>query len=205
MGHPPDRQAARSPIVTFAGLFGVAQVLFWTAWWVAYRILPTGALSGRTGAAALPLEHLEPVPRALAVLAWNALVAGAFVAGANLWRVRRLPLGFVPALAYWMLYGLILGSNSFALPLAERPAPSLAVLLGRSGILELTAYLLVAAATADRARWLQEGWWRAHVRRLEPRPLGAVHRGMILLAAVLLVAGTVREVAQWCAAAGGCR
>jgi hypothetical protein len=192
-------------MVTFAGLLGVAQVLFWTAWWVAYRILPEGALRGRTGAAALPLEHLEPVPRALAVLAWNALTAGAFVAGANLWRVRRLPLGFVPAVTYWILYGLMLGSNSFALPLTERPAPSLAVLLGRSGILELTAYLLVAAATADRARWLQEGWWGGRVRRLEPRPLGAVHRGMVLLAAVLLVAGAVREVAQWCAAAGGCR
>ncbi|MER3559480.1 MAG: hypothetical protein C4336_08625, partial [Armatimonadota bacterium] len=27
------------PLVSFAGLFGVAQVLFWVAWWVGYRLL----------------------------------------------------------------------------------------------------------------------------------------------------------------------
>lgn len=198
------RQAPFAPVLTFAALLAAAQALFWAAWWFGYRFLPEGALRGRTGAAALPLENLDPLWRALAVLAWNAFAACVFVAGANLLRVRQLPLGFVPPLAYWAMYGLILGTNSFAVPMAERPTPSPALFFQRSGVLELTAYLVVAAATAGRARWRQEGWLGGPVKRLEPRPPQPVERVMLALAAVLLIAGAVREVAQWCGAAGGC-
>ena len=189
---------------TLVRLFAVAQALFRLAWWFAYRWLPEGVLRGGTGASALPLERLSFWPRLLGIIAWNTLAAGLLVAGANRLQVRRLPLGFVPPLAYWLLYGLLLGSNSFATPLPARPAPSLALALQRSGLLELTAYLLVAAATARWARWRQEGWLWGPVRPLSPAPLGAGERGMLVAAAGLLIAAAARETLMWCAAAGGC-
>ncbi|MFO7246568.1 MAG: hypothetical protein FWJ62_07680 [Thermaerobacter sp.] len=139
----PGRPA---PLRTLVVLLIAAHALFWSAWWLGFSLLPEGVLRGSSAASLLPLERLGAVPRALAVLAWNAAVAALLVAGANLVRVGRLPLGVLPPLYYWTLYGLLLGTNSFATPLPERVAPSLAVLLGRAGVLELHAYLLVAAA-----------------------------------------------------------
>lgn len=203
---PPrhGRAILLAPLRTFLRLFAAAQLLFWAAWWVGYAWLPETALRGRTGAALLPLERLPAGPRMLAVLGWNGLVAASFVAGANLIRVRRLPLGFVPPLAYWTLYGLLLGTGSFAGGPDGRLAPSLALVLGRAGFLELTAYLLVAAATAGWARWQQDGWLAGPLRPLAPPPLRATERALLVLAGALLVAAALREVGQWRAATGCC-
>lgn len=189
---------------TFLKLFVAAQGLFWLAWWTGYAWLPQGALRAHTISSALPLERFDAVGRAAAVLGWNVVVAAAFVAGANLLRVRRLPLGFIPPLFFWGFYGLLLGTNSFSIPLPERPVPSLATVLARSGVMELTAYVLVAAATAGWARWRQENWLGGAVRRLEPRPLRAPEYAMLAVAGVLLVGAALREVSQWCGAAGSC-
>lgn len=193
-----------SPLRTLLLLIVIAQALFWSAWWFGYTFLPEGILRNSSGAALLPLERLSGVPRALAVLAWNGAAATFFVAGANRLRVGRLPLGIIPPLVYWTMYGLLLGTNSLAVAGLGRQAPSLAVLLSRSGILELNAYLLVAAATAGWARWEQRSWWRGPTRRLEPQPVGPVGWIMVAAAALLLIAGAVRETIMWCAAEGGC-
>lgn len=185
-------------------LIVISQALFWTAWWLGYTLIPEGILRNSTGAALLPLERLGGVARALAILAWNAAAATLFVAGANLLRVGRVPLGTIPPLIYWTMYGLLLGTNSFDVPLPERLAPSLAVFLSRAGILELTACLLVAAATAGWSRWEQKSFWSGPTRRLEPQPLGRTQWAMLALAALLLIAGAVRETIQWCAVEGGC-
>ncbi|HEX6988223.1 MAG TPA: hypothetical protein VF282_02040 [Bacillota bacterium] len=198
------RTGPASPLRTLLLLVVVAQVLFWGAWWLGYTLLPEGVLRNTSGAAVVPLERLGGVARALAVLAWNGAAATLFVACANLLRVRRLPLGTIPPLAYWTLYGLLLGTNSFAAPAPERLAPSLAVLLNRAGVLELNAYLLVAAATAGRARWEQQAWWGGATRRVQPEPLGPAGWAMLAAAALLLIAGAVRETLMWCAAGGGC-
>ncbi|MBE3590649.1 MAG: hypothetical protein IMW98_07495 [Firmicutes bacterium] len=205
MSYPLDeRLAPLAPLRTFLQLFASAQGLFWLAWWAGYAWLPEGVLRGRMLPAALPLERLDTAGRVVAVLGWNVLAAAVFVAGANRLRVRRLPLGFVPPLVYWGLYGQLLGTNSFVPPLPERPAPSLATILARSGFMELTAYVLVAAATAGWSRWCQESWLGGPVRRLDPRPLRAPEYTMLAVAGVLLAAAALREVSQWCGASGGC-
>ncbi|MBX5477399.1 MAG: hypothetical protein IRZ18_09805 [Clostridia bacterium] len=195
---------ASTPLRTFLKLFAAAQGLLWLAWWAGYAWFPEGALRARTISSALPLERFGPAGRVVAVLGSNVLAAALFVAGANLLRVRRLPLGFLPPLVYWGLYGLLLGTNSFATPLPERPAPSLAAVLARVGFMELTAYVLVAAATAGWARWRQDSWLGGPVRGLDPRPLRAPEYTMLALAGVLLVCAALREVSQWCGAPGSC-
>lgn len=183
--------------LTFVRLYVVAQALFWCAWWVSYTFLPKGVLRGQFVAGMLPLERLGGVATvAAAILGWNALAATIFVAGANLLRVRQLSLGFVSTLIWWILSGLLLGTNSFSTRLPERPAPSLDVLLGRAGIFELTAYVLVAAATGTAARWSQEHWLGRPVRPLTPQPLGRPERFLLVLAAMLIVGGALREASQ---------
>lgn len=193
-----------SPVKTLLRLVLLSQALFWSSWLVGYWLLPEGVLRNSSVAAVLPLAGLGGVSRTLAVLAWNAGAAALFVAGANLVRVRRIPLGAIPPLAYWTFYGLLLGTNSLGVPEAQRLAPSLAVLLGRAGILELNAYLLVAAATAGWARWEQARWWGGGTRRVQPQPLGRAGRLMLAAAALLLIAGAVREIVMWCAVDGAC-
>ncbi len=204
----PSRHEAPSeplrPLPALLALIGAGQVLFWSAWWLGYRWLPEGALQGKAMAANLPLEALPLLPRMAAIFLWNALWAAAFAGAANLLRIRRLPLGFVPVLALWTLYGLFLGTNSFSTPLPVRPAPSPELALQRAGVFELTAYTLMAGATVNLARWRQEGWLTGRVRRLTPLPLQRQNWVLLALAAVLLAGAAIRETLAWCGQTGGC-
>lgn len=184
------------------GLYALAFALLWLAWWAGYHWLPESVLAGKTPAANLPLEHLPLWPRAAGIFAWNLVWAGLFAGAANLVRVRRLPLGCVAVLALWVLYGLTLGTNSFAEPLAVRPAPSLALLLQRAGIIEMSAYLFVTVATARQARLEQASFWGGPVKRLSPPPLTRGEWALIVLGLLLLAGAAAREAVMWCRAAG---
>lgn len=92
------------------------------------------------------------------IVLYNWCVAGGFVAGANLVRVGHFPLGYIPVLAHWGLYGLFLGSDSFAHTQDGRLLPSVAVLVGRSGFVEMTGYTLLAAATTGLFLYRQASW-----------------------------------------------
>lgn len=181
-----------------------SQVLFWTAWWAGYLWLPEGVLRGGSIASHLPLDHLEPGVRVLGVIAWNLLWMLLFPAGANLVQVRQWPLGLTAVLSLWALYGLLLGTNSFAVPLPTRPLPSLLLLLERAGFLELTAYLIMALATAPSARWRQNGWFAGGLDRLTPSALTRSDWLALAGATLLLIAAAGREVLQWCSATAGC-
>ncbi len=53
---------------------------------------------------------------ALRIFAWNAAFGGGAILLASLFRVGRLPLGCLAPWAWFIAYGLVLGSNSFAFP-----------------------------------------------------------------------------------------
>lgn len=185
----------------FIRLWLLCQVLFWTAWLVAWLWLPEGVLRGAGAAANLPLEHLRFWPRMLGIIGANT-VAALVVAAVGLLRWGPISAGYVPVTGFWVHYALLLGSNSFAVDMPARLAPSLTTALSRAGFYELTAYALVAAATAGLARWHQTGWFRGQVRRLQPAPLQVGQWLMLALALVLIVSGAAVETVQWCAVAG---
>lgn len=196
---PPDH-----PVRSFVRLWLLCQVLFWLAWLAAWLWLPEGALRGAGGAAHLPLEQLAFWPRLFGIVGANT-VASLIVAALGLLRWGPVSAGYVPVVGYWVHYALLLGSNSFAVAMPERLAPSLLTALSRAGIYELTAYALVAAATTGIARWHQLGLLGGKVRRLQPQPLRAVNWLMIFVAFGLIALGAAVETVQWCAAAGGCK
>lgn len=179
-----------------------SQALFWGGWWVGFRWLPEALLRGRTVAGALPIDHLPPVFRTLAIFGWNLGVLLFIGLVANQVQVRRWPTGFVVVQVLWAMYGLTLGTNSFAAPLPARPAPSLALLVQRAGIWELSAYTLAAMATASLGRARQHSWFSGPAEKLTPSALRPGQRLLLALSVTLLLAGAVREVITWCAAAG---
>jgi len=134
--------------VRFLALFGLGVVLFTLTWTLSYFFLPEGVLRGRTGSAMLAGDEAADsfLAEWLKIVALN-LMAGSLIVVANrIYRYRGYPLGYIIPLAWLTLYAVCLGTNSFSIPLAERMAPSLAV-LGRSGLYEMAAFALLAVST----------------------------------------------------------
>ena len=180
---------------TFVYLWLPGLVLCWLAWTFGYYLLPEGALRGAALSAEIPIEALGVWQRAATILGWNVAVCLIFIAGANLLWWVSLPLGYVPVVYFWVLYGLLLGTNSFGVPMPEQVAPDVATFLQRAGFYEITAYTLVAAATARWARWRQTGWLSGSIKRLAPGRLSTESYVMFAVALSLLVFSALREAA----------
>lgn len=111
----------------------------------------------------------------------------------NLFRVGKYPGGIYVLPIFWVIYGLLLGTNSFVF--AGKPVPiSLSVLWTRTGFNELLAYTLGYEASRNWALWKQEGLWR--VSRLEgktwkPQKHDFVYWGLGL---ILLIIAVAREI-----------
>ena len=67
-----------------------------------------------------------------------------------------------------MLFGIFLGTNSFSNPRPEALPPNLAVFLS-TGPWEIGAYMLVAAALANRYRFREEHWLVGKMTRVTRR------------------------------------
>jgi hypothetical protein len=100
------------------------------------------------------------------VLLANFLIGFLGVQFMNLFRVGRHPGGIYVLPLFWIIYGLLLGTNSFVF--ADEKVPlSLSVLWMRTGFNELLAYTLGYEASRNWAVWQQEGLWKA--TRIEGR------------------------------------
>ncbi len=114
----------------------------------------------------------EPAESSVAAMtisiALNNLVRGIGVTGlASLFSVGRFPLGYLVPWLSFALYGFLLGTNSFALPNPDGTiAPTIAVAWTRSGLRELSAYVLVAAALSNMHLWRQLSWLNTRTERV---------------------------------------
>jgi hypothetical protein len=134
--------------VRFLALFGLGLVLFTLAWTLSYYLMPEGVLRGRTGSAMLAGDEAAGsfIAEWLRIVALNLLAGSLIVLANRIYRFRGYPLGYIIPLAWLTTYAICLGTNSFSIQLPERMAPSLAV-FGRTGLYEIAAFTLVAAAT----------------------------------------------------------
>ncbi len=112
----------------------------------------------------------------------------------NLFRVGKYPGGIYVLPVFWIIYGLLLGTNSFVF--AGDPVPiSISVLWNRTGFNELLAYTLGYEASRNWALWRQESLWK--VSRLEGRRFTPNRQDFVYwsLGFVLLMIAVVREMA----------
>ena len=118
------------------------------------------------------------------------------MSAANLFRIDRFPLGYLPVFFHWGMYGLILGTNSFGVVRDRPTVPSINRLVSSTGFLEIGAYTLLASATTGIWLYRQRSWtrWRTErVRDLSDARLTPLEVGASVLAAVLLIYGAARE------------
>ena len=136
-----------SLLVRIAVLLASGAVLLALAWTSAYFLLPerllqTGAPAGEGAAGSLLLEWSRIAGYNLLMLVVIALIG---------LLLPQYPFAYLVPLVWCVFYGILLGTNSFVVPMPERMAPSLSV-FQRAGPYEMAAFLLVAAAAYSPAR-----------------------------------------------------
>jgi hypothetical protein len=177
--------------VRFGSLFGFVLIVFLGAWTVSYFLLPEGILLGKTATQALAGNDLaggSVYLEWLRILALNLGMMAVFVA-INLFRAGgNVPLGYVAVAVNALLFGVIIGTNSFTLSQGGKIPPSLGI-FGSSGIYEIAAYVLAAAATVSISKYRLVGKWG---EKMSLPKLPAVIRernlGVLLAIAILVMA-----------------
>jgi hypothetical protein len=111
----------------------------------------------------------------------------------NLFRVGKIPGGLYILPIFWVLYGVLLGTNSFVFA-GEKIPISISVIWARSGFTELLAYTAGYEASRGWALWEQKGLWR--VKRLAEKEWQKFFFDWIYWVAgvLLLILATAREV-----------
>ena len=108
------------------------------------------------------------------------------------------PLGYVLLVVQAPGYGAIWGTGSLAVGTGARIAPSLSVLVARSGPLEITAIVAVVVATRGVMVWHQASgprWTEEFERVRSPREWSLTRREWVVLAVgyLLLAVANYRE------------
>lgn len=135
-------------VIRFISLYCLGLVLFLLSWTLGYLFLPDGilraagvfgVLAGNTIADSVWSEFIT-------IFGFNLFSFVFILIGNYILRVNSFAFGYLVPLAWMIVYGVTLGTNSFSIPLDERMAPTLAV-FGRSGLYEMMAAVLLAVAT----------------------------------------------------------
>jgi hypothetical protein len=187
--------AVRATSAWFIGLTALV-----AAWLVSYRFMPEGAVSFSL-ASQLPLESLrQQAGLAAGIFLWNLAVGGTALMLSSFFRLGRVPLAYLAPWAWFALYGIALGTNSFAITTpGMRVAPQVEVAWNHVGLRELSAYLLAAAALADRHLWFQRSVWDwrlARVRSWTDLRLSRPEVVLLVAAVGLLAWSAATEAAQ---------
>ena len=135
-------------IIRFLGLYLLSLIFLLLSWIIAYYFLPEGLLRGKTvlsnlagekAASSLMIEFFK-------IFSLNLIAFSVIVLGNYILKVKYFAFGYLVPLAWTIIYGMTLGTNSFAIPMVEKMAPTLRVFL-RSGPYEMMAAVLLAVAT----------------------------------------------------------
>jgi len=179
-------------LVRFIALLALSAVLFLIFWTASYSWLPEGIFRGKTGSAIVGADAADTfLSEFLRIAAYNLIMGIGLIIAANwILKVDCFPLGYLIPLYYVILYALFLGTNSFSIPLAGKMAPSLAV-FGRSGVYEITAFLLMASSTYQISAYRIVQAFPPQSESISPAPVfwkAVDWAGFVIAAAALLSA-----------------
>jgi hypothetical protein len=192
-------------LVRFVSLWVVVASVFIAAWILSYFLLPQGLLRGGNPGAAT--GYAESITREfLWLFGWNVGVS-LIAVGANTLRSVNTPMGYVIEVVQAPWYGAVWGTGSLAIGAGERIAPSLAVLVERSGPMEITAFVAIVVATRGVMLWHQEfgpRWKEEFVRVRSPSDWSLTRRewALILGGYLLLAVACYREAVAIAQVAG---
>jgi hypothetical protein len=194
-----------NPFMRAASLWVICALLFVISWELSFYLLPEGVLRGKLLASRLPIQTPRLFTTFLRIYSINLIVGCGLVTVANFSQLRRLPMGYIVVMIHSVLYAILLGTNSFGIPGPGRFAPSLDTALGRSGIFEISAYVLVAAATRNLVIWRQQAFLTLKAEQVGSPRAWHLERGeglLIIVALVVLAGANLREAHQLMQAIG---
>jgi hypothetical protein len=179
-------------LLRFLALVLVLTLLMYGAWYLSARLLPEGLLRpffvGRFSNVVGEFTFWR-------VFLANLVVGFLGVQFMNLFRVGRHAGGLYVLPIFWLIYGLLLGTNSFVF--AGAPVPlSLDVLWTRTGFSELAAYMLGYEASRGWAVWAQESLWSAPRRLADRRRPTAEDLAYWITGLLLLIVAVAREIGR---------
>jgi hypothetical protein len=181
--------------VRFCALLCAVLAVFLGAWILSYLFLPEGFLKGRLAGQALGGQDLAGGSvwmEWLRISAVNLGVMFLVIIAPNLLRLGDYPYGYVTITLLAVVLGITVGTNSFTISAGGKIAPSAEIVAG-SGLYEIAAYVLAAAATVSISKYRLTGTWpKQKVEALVPVREKAVirerHLGLLLAVAILLAA-----------------
>jgi hypothetical protein len=183
-------------LVRFVSLWVVVASVFTAAWILSYLFVPQGLLRG--GNPGATTGYAGSITREfLWLFGWNVGVS-LIAIGANTLRSVNTPMGYVIEVVQAPWYGAVWGTGSLAIGAGERIAPSLAVLVERSGPMEITAIVAIVVATRGVMIWHQKSgprWTEEFERVRSPREWSLTRRELALLVGgyLLLAIACYRE------------
>jgi hypothetical protein len=180
-------------------LWLVGTVLFVGTWIASYYLLPERALNGVVVSPGLVTESPDAWAIFVQLVVVNLVLGMGSIIFGNHFRIGRVPIGYIPPLFWAALYGAFLGTNSFDVSAGGKIAPTLAVVWTRSGVLEITAYLILAAATVGLVVWQKSSLLARtseKVRRVRDVPLNRWEVVLAIFAFVLLGIANWQEAAD---------
>jgi hypothetical protein len=183
-------------LVRFGALLGGVATVFLCAWILSYFFLPEGVLRGRlvgqvlagndSAGGSVWLEWLR-------ILAINLGVMLLLIVAPNVFRTEGdYPLGYSTVTLIAIICGITLGTNSFTFSLGGKIPPTVAI-FGGSGLYEITAYVLAAAATTSISKYRLVGKWpKQTIEAIVPPQARFVVQernvGLVLAITILLIA-----------------
>ena len=185
--------------IRFLSYFGVSTLVFLILWTVSYFFLPEEIIRGKTAsviagdeaAGSFLLEFVR-------IAGYNLFFAMALIIAANwIFKLGCYPLGYLIPFYFVILYAILLGTNSFAIPLPNRMAPTLAV-FRRSGIYEMIAFMLMATATYGISSYRVKSFILPKSEEIEPKPIFSqeVNWAGFVIAIIFLIAANAWEAYQ---------
>lgn len=149
-------------LVRFGALFAMVLIVLLGAWTLSYLFLPEGVLRGRTVAQVLAGNDVAGGSvwlEWLRILAINLGIMLLVMIVPNIVRTEgNYPLGYSTVTLIAAVFGVTLGTNSFALSLGGKLPPTVTV-FGSSGLYEIAAYVLATTATISIAKYRLVGKW----------------------------------------------
>ncbi len=184
-------------LIRTATLWILCFVLLTVAWFVSFYFLPYGILRGVFPSAYLPLGN-SFLSVFFAIFLFNLLVGCGLSVALNLLSAKSIPLGYLYPLIQVSLFGIFLGTDSFAITHGSKLFPSIITLVGGAGFYELTSYVLVATATAGFTLWNQTGWLGGSLVKIRERKELKLSRSELFTITIgvllLLVAGAIEAI-----------
>lgn len=174
-------------LVRMAVLWTICALLFTASWTTSFYLLPEGILRGKLPGQYIPVETPRVITTFLRVFGVNLLAGCGFVALANLCQAGNTSLGYPIVMYHVVLYGVLLGTNSFGIPAPAHFAPSLMTVLNRSGAFEITAYIAIAAATRGLVIWRQPSWLNCR----QTEQVGSWRKWRLNRAEIAVIAGAI--------------